>query len=709
MDPDTRTHGLSSGTTPSQAYDVDQLLQEHFGWDSFRPLQREVIEAVLAGRSCLAVLPTGGGKSLCYQLPALVLPGITLVVSPLISLMKDQVDSLVARKMSAIAINSHDTFDEMERKLGDVRSGRIRMVYVAPERLKSARFAEVCKHAGVSLIAVDEAHCVSQWGHDFRPDYRFIRDFRMAMGDPPLLALTATATRRVQQDIARHLGIDQAEQFLAGVDRPNLWLGFERCSSVAEKRGKVVSLVERSKGSTIVYVSSRRDADELAALLADTLGEPVEAYHAGLDGEARTSVQNRFMAGLVRVVTATNAFGMGIDKPDIRSVIHAGIPDSIEAYFQEVGRAGRDGAPSECTMVVVPGMDVKMREFLLKKDDLTRDQVVALTRTVNAAASGGEGLVPLNDREAAMGTLILSHLQTAGALELVERTGTGMRVKLPHPISASVIDRMWQGLSEHATSKWDRFRSMRNFVYLDSQMCRRRFLMQYFGAGSDVVGPNCCSSCDPRPVRARSIASNRQRKAASSASPASHTHAPTAKADPEVLERLKVWRRSKADERGFPAYVIFGDRDLEGIAAAMPANHSELAACRGVGPTKLELYGDEVLAIIRDEVSRLKEVQAGFERLFEQGQGPDDVAASAGREDDLVWQTFLAWIQQTRHDIWKEQVRHILDPEEYIEIRTLLRGRMHEPEHLLIQELSKRFDGRKVALSRAVMARVGER
>src|SRR5690625_1649859 len=251
-------------------------------------MQREVVASVLQGNSCLAVLPTGGGKSLCYQLPALVLPGITLVVSPLISLMKDQVDALVDRNIAAVSINSHDTFEEMDRKLTDVRAGQVRLVYVAPERLKNGAFLDACRHAQVSLIAVDEAHCVSQWGHDFRPDYRFIKDFRRAVGHPPLLALTATATERVQRDIASHLGIDDGDQYIAGVDRPNLWLGLERCTKVAEKRGKIVSLVERVAGSAIVYTSSRREADELASIIQDSLGEPVAAYHAGLPADERT-------------------------------------------------------------------------------------------------------------------------------------------------------------------------------------------------------------------------------------------------------------------------------------------------------------------------------------------------------------------------------------------------------------------------------------
>ncbi len=681
---------------------LDQILCERFGWQAFRPLQRELIECVLAGESALGVLPTGGGKSLCYQLPALLLPGVTLVISPLISLMKDQVDAITARGFAAVAINSQDTLAEMHRKLADMKAGRARIVYVAPERLKNGNFMEVCRQVHINLLAVDEAHCVSQWGHDFRPDYRFIKDFRSAVGEPPLLALTATATRRVQQDIVTHLGIATANRFLAEIDRSNLWLGLEHCQSIAEKQGKIVALAARAPGSVIVYVSSRRDADELAGMLEEALGELVAAYHAGMAPADRTAVQNRFMTGLVRIVTATNAFGMGIDKPDIRAVIHAGVPESIEAYFQEVGRAGRDGEPAECTMVVVPGRDVKMRQYLLEKDEMTRAQLDGLLQAVSHLAATGEGLVPVSEENASLFTLILSYLQNMGQLELVQRMPAGMRVAAVRPLAPGAADQVWTQAQQHIRAKQERFRFMRNFVYLDG--CRRRFLLTYFGEKAHSQPEACCSSCHSRPVTARPLPQTQSALPKPKRKQVISAPAETA-ADPALLQQLKAWRREKALARDVPAYVIFGDKDLAGIAAAAPSNLDELAACRGIGPAKLELYGEEILAILSTAPRPQREAKA----LFAAGRTLAEAAATLRQPESVVWEYFLTWITRTADDIWKEQVRRHLRPDQYLAIRAELRGRLAEPFARVLEELQQRFGYREITLTRAVMERVGEK
>lgn len=687
----TLYHAAENPTT------LESLLTQYFGWSTFRPLQREVIEHVLAGGSALTVLPTGGGKSLCYQLPALLLPGVTLVISPLISLMKDQVDSLVSLGISAVAVNSQDTHAEMRGKLADVEAGRVKILYVAPERLTNGFFAELCQRIEISLMAVDEAHCVSHWGHDFRPDYRFIKDFRELVGSPPLLALTATATCRVQEDVMVHLGIADARRFLAGVDRPNLWFGVEHCQSLAEKRGKILALTERVQGSVIVYVSSRRDAEDLAATLTEGLAEPVAAYHAGMAPDERTSVQNRFMANRLRVVTATNAFGMGIDKPDIRAVIHAGVPDSVEAYFQEVGRAGRDGEPAECSLVVVPGRDVKMRQYLLEKDEPQRQQVSNFLRGVASLAGASDALVPLVEADASMGTLILSYLQTAGQLELVGRVSAGMRVKAVQPLTPRVTAQVWAEVQAQSAAKQQRFREMRRFVYLES--CRRSFLLQYFGEEPSTFREGCCSACEPRPVAFRRLpkASARQRSTKA-------VIGDTRNVNPELWQRLQTWRRTEAQARHLPAYMIFSDRDLQGIAAAAPRDLDDLAACRGVGPVKLAAYGEEILSIVATAIATPRETSAA--ELFAAGCTLSAVAEKLECGEAAVWESFLAWVISTTNEIWKKQVRRVLSPEVYVAIRAALRSRLHEPLSTVLQDLQEEYGYREVTLTHAVMERV---
>ncbi|HLN65260.1 MAG TPA: RecQ family ATP-dependent DNA helicase, partial [Symbiobacteriaceae bacterium] len=303
---------------------LEDQLQHYFGFSSFRPLQKEIVQEVLAGKHAVAILPTGSGKSLCYQLPALLSPGITIVISPLISLMKDQVDSLVQRGVSAVAVTSHDTADEGRSKLAALSRGEVKLLFAAPERLQNQAFLAALRDAAlpVSLLAVDEAHCVSQWGHDFRPEYRQIPDFHRAIGQPPLLALTATARPSVQSDLQQQLGVPEARVFKASADRPNLWFGVDHCQSEAEREAKLAHLIRRANGSAIIYVTSRKEADHWADALSAALGERVLCYHGGMGADERTAVQNQFMTDQVRVVVATNAFGMGIDKPDIRLVLH---------------------------------------------------------------------------------------------------------------------------------------------------------------------------------------------------------------------------------------------------------------------------------------------------------------------------------------------------------------------------------------------------
>ncbi len=336
-----------------------------FRLSSFRPGQKEVISAVLGGRDCLCVMPTGGGKSLCYQLPALVLDGLTLVVSPLIALMKDQVDQLLALGLPVTFINSTLSMAEQYSRLEKMAAGGYRLVYVVPERFRSSRFLEAVGAVRLKLLAVDEAHCISEWGHDFRPDYARLGVFRGRLGHPTTIALTATATDAVRRDIVEQLDLRQPETFITGFARPNLFYEVRSPGSERQKADMLVRFLRETPGSGIVYVSTRKRAEEVAQAINEKLGRPAVAYHAGLLPEQRRAAQEAFMRGRVQIVAATTAFGMGIDKADVRFVVHYNLPGSLEAYYQEAGRAGRDGKRSQC-LLLYNAADRYIQEYFIE-------------------------------------------------------------------------------------------------------------------------------------------------------------------------------------------------------------------------------------------------------------------------------------------------------------------------------------------------------
>jgi ATP-dependent DNA helicase RecQ len=356
---------LSTSTIPSTSFDdARAVLRERFGYPDFRPGQERAVKSVLAGKDTLVILPTGGGKSLCYQVPALVLPGLTVVVSPLISLMKDQVDALRSRGLPAAFVNSTLTSSEVSDRMSRAQRGELRMLYVAPERFDVPGFAERLKAMGISLLAVDESHCISEWGHDFRPSYLRIRDVRERLGGPPTIALTATATPEVRRDIATQLGLRAPETIITGFDRTNLSYHVVSTRTDDDKDVALVQTLREHEGLAVVYAPTRRSVDRIATVLERARVRAV-AYHAGLDDAHRHEVQDAFMTEAVRAIVATNAFGMGIDKANVRLVIHHAMPGTLEAYYQEAGRAGRDGQPSTCVLLHA-FQDRFMHEFFIK-------------------------------------------------------------------------------------------------------------------------------------------------------------------------------------------------------------------------------------------------------------------------------------------------------------------------------------------------------
>lgn len=407
--------------------DLDSALQR-FGLTSFRPGQREVISAIVAGNDCMCVMPTGGGKSLCFQLPSVIRPGLTIVVSPLIALMKDQVDALGQKGIPAALINSTLSLGEQTARLQDVAAGKFQLVYVAPERLRSPRFMEAIRATPIQLLAIDEAHCISQWGHDFRPDYARLGQFRQWLGDVQTVALTATATPRVRQDIVDVLRLSNPKQFMSGFARPNLDFGVVQRQSEREKDEQLEQFLKREPGSGIIYAATRKRCDSLVEMIQQKLKISVGAYHAGMQLEQRRAIQERFMRDDLRIIVATNAFGMGIDKPDLRFVIHYNIPGSLEAYYQEAGRAGRDSQQSQCVLLY-SYQDRYIQEFFIDNNYPARE---VIEKVYDFLVDRPEDPIELTHEEIrdALGLSVSSEaigssLQTIARTGVLERLETG--------------------------------------------------------------------------------------------------------------------------------------------------------------------------------------------------------------------------------------------------------------------------------------------
>ena len=394
-------------------------LKEHFNFETFREGQREVIEAILAGHDTVVVMPTGGGKSLCFQLPALMNEGATIVVSPLIALMKDQVDALHARNLPATFINSSVDFEEQKARIAGIRQGRYKLVYVAPERFRSAHFVEALKSVNVSLFAVDEAHCVSTWGHDFRPDFLRLKAAIEEIGRPQVVALTATATPHVRADIIEQLGLTEPRAFVSGFDRPNLSIKVIHTLKEREKIMHVKSLAAQAEGgSGIIYSSTRKSVEQVAKRLQDA-GLSVVAYHAGMDEAERTRAQDDFMSGRRQMIVATNAFGMGIDKADIRFVIHYHLPGSIEAYYQEIGRAGRDGLPAICVLLFNYA-DKRTQDYFIE-GSYPPPEIIA--KVYEALVAMRLQHIELSTREIAVRASVRNEMAVQSALIILEKAG----------------------------------------------------------------------------------------------------------------------------------------------------------------------------------------------------------------------------------------------------------------------------------------------
>jgi len=477
--------------------DIEDTLRSRFGLASFRPGQKQAIQALLGGQDALVVMPTGAGKSLVYQLASLHLPGLTLVISPLIALMKDQVDQLTRQGIPATYINSSLSRPEQEARLAAMRAGAHRLIYVAPERLRSASFREALSRVRVSLLAVDEAHCISQWGHDFRPDYLHIGEARQALGGPLCAALTATATSRVQQDMVTELELSQPCRVVTGFNRPNIALEVKYTQGEAAKLGAVQALLGSVRdGAVIIYVGSRREAEQLAEFATEELGLTAGYYHAGAEPEHRARIQDGFISGRLRVVAATNAFGMGIDRPDVRMVLHYDIPGTLEAYYQEAGRAGRDGQPARAVLLYDP-RDRALQEWFIAQEALTSKDLRLLFDVLarQGATSQQITLEAVSQATAfpsVKAKLALQRLELAGGLSRQGDEGVWMTVR-PGTWNQRAAEAQIANQEEHRRYRQEQLAEM--IAYAESSDCRRRILLDHFGDREPATAPVCCDNC----------------------------------------------------------------------------------------------------------------------------------------------------------------------------------------------------------------------
>jgi ATP-dependent DNA helicase RecQ len=593
-----------------------EVLQQVFGYASFRGPQEAIVRHVIGGGSGLVLMPTGGGKSLCYQVPALCRPGLAVVISPLIALMQDQVEALQQLGIAAAALHSGLEADESQRVWRQLSDGQLDLIYVSPERLLSGDLLERLGSAPLALFAIDEAHCVSQWGHDFRPEYRQLDQLAQRFPQVPRLALTATADPRTQIDIRERLQLQQGEVFLASFDRPNIrYLLRHKQSGNAQL---LQFLAEHRGESGIVYARSRSRVDRVAAELK-AAGYDAIGYHAGMDAEARRQALQRFRLGSGVVVVATIAFGMGIDKPDVRFVAHVDLPKSLEAYYQETGRAGRDGLPAVAWMAHGAGDIPQLRRFIddsgasEEQKRIEHGKLEALIAYSEASGCRrqvllrhfGEGLAePCNNCDGCLEPQQRSDCRVAAQKALSAVYRTGQRFGAAH-----VVDVLLGGNTERIrTLGHDQLSVYGIGKELDRGQWRA-LLRQLVSLGAlvspaDAKGGLCFGPPElvqPLLKGERDLelvlpppAKEQRRRSAGSAGGASAA----VDADDPLLAALKTWRREQARDQGVPPYVVFHDRTLVELAAVRPGSLSELGSVSGIGTAKLERYGTALLEVL---------------------------------------------------------------------------------------------------------------
>lgn len=591
------------------------VLKDYFGHDSFRDGQEQIVDALLDGRDALCIMPTGAGKSMCYQIPALLFDGVTIVVSPLISLMKDQVGSLVQSGVSAAYINSSLSYPQFLRVLSNTEHGKYKIIYVAPERLLTDGFLDTCKKIKISMVAVDEAHCVSQWGQDFRPSYLKIVSFIKSLENRPIVgAFTATATNDVKEDIKKILRLENPFEITTGFDRPNLFFGVIKSSSKDEK---LIDLIrERGDRSGIVYCATRKNVESVCELLCDN-GFSATRYHAGLDEYERRKNQEDFVFDRKNIMVATNAFGMGIDKSNVTYVIHYNMPKNIESYYQEAGRAGRDGGEADCILLYSP-KDVRLNRFMIENsegnDELTieeNEQIrerdferlkhMTFYSTTNDCLRGFILRYFGGDKKAYCGKcsnclsvhkLVDVTIDAQKIMSCIARTG--------QRYEKTVICDVLKGSKSEKILKAE-LNNQSTYGIMKEVTARHIFGTIDFLAEKEYISADNETEALKLLPKSRDVLFGRERlvmKKVENSEKVVKTHRPEVPVNSELLDALKALRKSIASKKSVPAYVIFSDATLIDMCKKCPETPDEMLEVSGVGRTKLEKFGKEFLEVI---------------------------------------------------------------------------------------------------------------
>ncbi len=591
------------------------LLRDVFGFDKFRAGQRDIVNAVIAGKNVLAIMPTGGGKSLCYQLPSLAIDGLTLVISPLISLMRDQVRALEATGVSAGALSSTNTQEETDKVFDQLHAGTLKLLYLAPERLASAGMQSVLKRNNIKLLAVDEAHCVSQWGHDFRPDYLRIGELRRKLG-VPLAAFTATADAETRREVIERLFNGKTpEIFLRGFDRPNIHLSFQAKN---RPRLQILSFVDARKSqSGIIYCATRAKTESLSTALCEA-GHNACHYHGGLEADARRIVEERFSAEDGLIVVATVAFGMGVDKPDIRWVAHADLPKSVEAYYQEIGRAGRDGSPAEA-LTLYGADDVRLRRMQIDEGLAPAERKISDHGRLNALLGLAEALKCrreillkyFGEKEITCGQcdLCTNPPETFDATMVVRKALSAVLRTEERFGSGHLIDILIGNNTEKIrTHRHDRLKTFGVGKEIKRWMWQSIFRQMM---GLDLLRPDIsrhgalCITEKVLPILRddQSITLREEFRETKTSQP--DTKILISDENAPLLSALKAKRRKLAEAARVPAFIVFNDKTLIDIAEKKPATLDEMAHINGIGAKKLETYGTAFLSVITGKTERM--------------------------------------------------------------------------------------------------------